>query len=958
MLNLQLYINGEEVDLFDDESVTITQSIQDVRDLEKVFTDFSRTFNVPASKTNNKIFKHFYNYHIVGFDARKKVDAQLYLNYKHFKSGKIKLEGATRKDNKAHTYRLTFFGNGINLKDLIGEDKLNSLQFLRDNFNFSYTDTNIKTYLSNGLDITADNETFGDAILFPLITHTKRLVYDSTTSSSYINTETQNNIAYEAGQTDHGLELSQLKPALRVHAIIRAIEQQYDLEFSEDFFSTTNPAYYNLYLWLHNKTGGLFTEETNSNIVEDLVVVDDGDVVFGNPIITDSTSTSVTLDYKKDVTLDFRVTPSVADPFNFIIYNNGDIVQRFDNIKRDTTTLDHFEGGIEVTNGVYTFAIESEVPSTYDVRIAFVRNNTRNAFITGSTEVLTDVSLKTFTQIPEIKVIDFLTGLFKMFNLTSFQNDQGIIEVKPLDNFYAESTKTWDITEHINKEESTVDSILPYKQVNLRYEGLDNFFAKNHSELFNQEWATLRYKAPEKFEGSAYTITIPFEHFKYERLKDVKDDSFVGLQWGWSADIKQEANLGKPLLFYPVLKTQTIGVIESDGDLAQVTSIYLPANSIELDVASSKSLNFNAEVSEYGLDQNGATTFPPYSQTLFKEYYENYVREIFDKQRRITKTKAFLPLSVLLNLSLADKIRIFDNLYRINTLTTNFENGESSLELINITEEPGREIEIDEIIPDRFIPDTTCITVDSEKISADNITLTVDASCNFEGLKIFSTKDVVPQDVDPGNFVVIDDNTKPLTVTQATITTGPSKTNESTAVFLTHTISEFGKVNNVSQVYEYGFIYSTTASHLNSSDITTLKSAGGTVASYDGDGKTAPLESVLRVTGLSSGDVVYYKFYVITNKPTQPTAEVVSTLQTSAVTGTCPGTGTKLIKVFNPSLTDSITITFLNTGVENNIDIGPYTIFTKPAGPSECFCADTLTADGDFELLETGEDCT
>ena len=72
MLALQLYIQGQEIDLYEDESVTLVQSIQDVKDIEKVFTDFTRTFSVPASKVNNKIFQHFYNYHIIGFDARKK----------------------------------------------------------------------------------------------------------------------------------------------------------------------------------------------------------------------------------------------------------------------------------------------------------------------------------------------------------------------------------------------------------------------------------------------------------------------------------------------------------------------------------------------------------------------------------------------------------------------------------------------------------------------------------------------------------------------------------------------------------------------------------------------------------------------------------------------------------------------------------------------------------------------
>ena len=124
MLALQLYIQGQEVDLYEDESVTLVQSIQDVKDIEKVFTDFTRTFSVPASKINNKIFQHFYNYHIIGFDARKKITAELYLNYELFKKGKIKLEGVSRKNNKPHTYKVTFFGNGINLKDLLGEDKL------------------------------------------------------------------------------------------------------------------------------------------------------------------------------------------------------------------------------------------------------------------------------------------------------------------------------------------------------------------------------------------------------------------------------------------------------------------------------------------------------------------------------------------------------------------------------------------------------------------------------------------------------------------------------------------------------------------------------------------------------------------------------------------------------------------------------------------------------------------
>jgi hypothetical protein len=63
---VQLYIEGQRVDLFNDETIQITSSIQNVKDIAKVFTDYSQTFTLPASVTNNKIFKHYYNPDIVG----------------------------------------------------------------------------------------------------------------------------------------------------------------------------------------------------------------------------------------------------------------------------------------------------------------------------------------------------------------------------------------------------------------------------------------------------------------------------------------------------------------------------------------------------------------------------------------------------------------------------------------------------------------------------------------------------------------------------------------------------------------------------------------------------------------------------------------------------------------------------------------------------------------------------
>jgi len=80
------------VDLFNDENVTLTQVIQDVRDIDKVFTDYSQTFSLPASRVNNKLFQHWYNPDVNGFDSNIQSDAIIELNYQPFKSGKIQLQ--------------------------------------------------------------------------------------------------------------------------------------------------------------------------------------------------------------------------------------------------------------------------------------------------------------------------------------------------------------------------------------------------------------------------------------------------------------------------------------------------------------------------------------------------------------------------------------------------------------------------------------------------------------------------------------------------------------------------------------------------------------------------------------------------------------------------------------------------------------------------------------------------
>ena len=110
--DIQIYVEGQRIDLFGDESIEVTSSIQDVRDISKIFTDYSKSFSIPASQTNNKIFTHYYDSDLInGYDARIRINAEIYVNHTLFRKGTVRLNKAVLKSNQPYSYELVLFGS-------------------------------------------------------------------------------------------------------------------------------------------------------------------------------------------------------------------------------------------------------------------------------------------------------------------------------------------------------------------------------------------------------------------------------------------------------------------------------------------------------------------------------------------------------------------------------------------------------------------------------------------------------------------------------------------------------------------------------------------------------------------------------------------------------------------------------------------------------------------------------
>jgi hypothetical protein len=670
MQKIQLYIEGQRVDLFEDESVVLTQTIQNVKDVQKVFTDYSKTFTLPATKENNKIFKHYYNNSITnGFDGRGRVNATLELNYLKFRKGKIKLEGVDLRNNVPYTYKVRFTGNTVTLKDLLGEDKLGALSDLNSN-TLVYNAANVKAKLEA-------NPATSD-IITPLITHTKQLFYEDGTHG-----EGSGNLWYESGtgtSHHHGVAWDDLKYAIRVDTIIQAIETNYGISFSNDFFNSSNTPYYNLFMWLHRKKG--YVESPTATEVESLVNTWTATNVGQTVSLMSNTSTLyiggtpsryTKLDLKLRTTSGFSYSVSVQLNGNEI-YNSGSV----------TGDLDITKDNIGTSQGNYNVIIQSAQNVTFsevtwDVGYRLLAGlEAFNTYTSASFSHTNAFDFIITQQIPEIKCIDFLTGIFKMFNLTSYiDNDTDEVIVKTLDDFYSDGV-SYDITEFVDRNKSSVNIALPFKEITFEHGDTKTFLASKHSQLFNNTWGKIEYTSGENLDGKIYKVKTPFSHMLYERLIDLDTDALTTVQYGWYVDDNQSPYYGKPLLFYPILQnTTSISFLDTTSSHSEVTQYNIPSNSVALSSSTSKyNINFNNEINEYTLDNT-------FTDTLFEAYHKDYISDVFDPTNRLTKVTAYLPLRILLNYTLADRFNISGTTYKINSIKTNMLTGKSDLELLN-----------------------------------------------------------------------------------------------------------------------------------------------------------------------------------------------------------------------------------------------------------------------------------
>lgn len=667
---VRIFVEGQKLDLFDDENIEVTSTIQNIQDISKTFTDFSQSFTIPTSPKNNAIWEYFYENAVTGtINYQERLNGYIEIDMTFFRRGKIQMEKSQLKNGQPNSYTITFYGEVTTLKDLFGEDLLSVLD--HSTLDHDYTFAEVYNRVTDG-SIDWD-------VNYPLITSSRIWQYQGVNpSGNYPNWLTVgggNNISNNAGAIDY----RELFPAVRVKSIFNLIEAQYGITFTGSFL--TDKRFTQAYLWYKNKNDFAFVGQAQ-NVTFNSVIAQGGSTYNLNPIIApyvfDFTQNVLNVYYQFGASF-MGIIISVATNSNPTViyyldtYVNGSLYQTTEG---QGFTLNANISQIPNVQGLYD-VYEFKLRATAVVSISFYITYSVTHFTSGST--LTDfvqidtnvINLTAFTDLaslaPVMKVQDFISGIVKQFNLTFYGTNPNTFQIIPLADWYGAGAII-DITEHTDKDEIGIDRVKLYKKIGFKFQDSESFMNKKFFEIGLKQWGNTEYQYP--YDGGEFTLEVPFENMLFNKFTG------TDLQVGYSLDSSFAPYIPKPLLMYKYGGITLANHIHyTDGASFFTNFDYVMFGQDLTSSGVQYSLNFAPETSSYWLI--------PIQQSIFATYYFPYLANLFNPKNRLTTIKANLPVSLLTGIQLNDRLIIRDKRYIINQMKTNMVTGVTQFELLN-----------------------------------------------------------------------------------------------------------------------------------------------------------------------------------------------------------------------------------------------------------------------------------
>jgi hypothetical protein len=661
---LRLTIDGNEIELYENEPVNLSYQFSNLQEINASSSNFSQTFRVPLTKKNQDYFGPVNEFGLIpDWDPKTKVDAELSYNTIPVMRGFVQVKAIYVQKGKYADVELVFFGETANLSRDIGDGMLTDLDL--SSYDHTLNATNIEASWAGNLS--------SGAIRYGLPDKGQNWTSDNLWSST--------------APLEHG----DFTPYFRASKLLEEILDDAGYTMDSNFFTRET----DLYLLLNN--GNRTPIGTTPTLDAEMFCGYSSDVTGLSSItFANLTGFSDSTPFY-DTGGNFNGTTYTA-PFRafytFRVYVHGEI----DHLTNTTLTMRLAKGGstflatiIDNLTGAFfndeAFVVTTEpiLLNTGDAvtlqyalansghTVDFTGTNTLGSGGTGwqvldITNPSSGQTVDVEANMPEMKQIDFVSGLQKMFNLVFIpdRNNPKKLYIEPFNDYIASGTKKdWtnkiDLSKDIKIEPTTDLQSRQYEWTHSNGKDLVNDLVfKNAARVYSR----YRVDDPENdFASGNKEIKSPFAPHVASYIPGTNYAVHRMLVDTEQAD-KRIKNPLPRLAYWNGTPAGEINYYEDDNSTV-VTDTDYPAFS----QYSALNATITNEDLGYGPERPFHIVQANPLNTLYYKYWSPFVNQLYSSDAR--KLTAFFRLtrSELATFEFSDKIYLKDTYWRILSIS-------------------------------------------------------------------------------------------------------------------------------------------------------------------------------------------------------------------------------------------------------------------------------------------------
>ena len=680
--------NGQViVDLYEDEDIPLSLSVDDFKNVAEQVQSYSKAFNLPATKRNNRIFDQIFeitrSYDGVIFNPYRRTQCVLKQDGFILFEGFLRMLDVTDKEGEI-SYNVNLYSEVIALADILQDRSFSDLGF--EELTHDYNKDNIKRSwndIGNSIAYTNPSTSgFRDAyttLRYPFVDWNRQWILAPTGG-----TPTAGNPQLPSLETA-------FRPFINIKYIIDRIFEATEFTYESSFFNEAD--FLKLYMdfnWGSDRVGSIYNESGIGFLVS-------------NQVATTSFTTVLTND--NDFPSNAGYSAGVFSPVNDSTFYNINYAHRV--VENTATTILDMRWKM-VKNGVTSFIDQVTYlldPPSNDLYIQSgsfseylnVGDTLELQFKTSNPSAVTTILAATGFNDDTIVIIsgvatsdnslsetlrgelgqwDFLKGLITMFNLVTLpdEDNPNNIKIEPYSDVFINSDDSIQLnwTEKIDVSQMKLTPLIDLNRKTMFKfveDDDDSAFMQYKNQVGGHLYGSQEFEATNEFnilDGEEEIIAEPFAATVVKPLEDNFPQFVTPAIYAMNEDGSTEGFENSPRIMYNngVKPTGASYFIPAQNGLSSENQEdFLQFSHLSLIPSSSTALDFH-----FGICQLFPGVGLPTTQNLFELYWQPYLNELYNPNTRIMTIKVNLSPADINTFKFNDTVFIKNRVFRVNKI--------------------------------------------------------------------------------------------------------------------------------------------------------------------------------------------------------------------------------------------------------------------------------------------------